>query len=156
MENASKALLIAGAILLVIAIIGIGMAIFNQAQGVIDRGGQQIDTLAVQAHNSMFDSYIDKVVKGKTVKDLCAKIASYNQQADVDYQVTIKLSVPGAGGAAATVTDLVTTTGLATTGEGAAAVSNVSKLTANKNYEVTGDMNPTTGVYTTITVTEHN
>ena len=32
MENASKALIIAGAILLAIAIIGVGMYVFNNAQ----------------------------------------------------------------------------------------------------------------------------
>ena len=149
MENASKALLIAGAILLVIAIIGIGMAIFNQAQGVIDRGGQQIDTLAVQAHNSMFDSYMDKVVKGKTVKDLCAKIASYNQNADVDYQVTITLE--GAGEAADTT--LVDASGLVAA-EGSS--TNVSQLGANKNFLVTGDMDAATGLYTKIFITAHN
>ena len=35
MENASKALIIAGAILLSIAIIGIGMAVFQMASGTI-------------------------------------------------------------------------------------------------------------------------
>ena len=147
MENASKALLIAGAILLVIAIIGIGMAIFGQAQGVIDNSTNQLDTLTVQTHNTMFDSYMDKVVKGRTVKDLCAKIAKYNQTADTEYIVTISMSDG---------TELVTSAGLATgeAGEGETAATNLStSVTANKNYLVTGDMNPTTGVITTIVIT---
>ena len=35
MENASKALIIAGAILLSIAIIGIGMYVYSQAEGIM-------------------------------------------------------------------------------------------------------------------------
>lgn len=145
MENASKALLIAGAILLVIAIIGIGMAIFGQAQGVIDNSTNQLDTLTVQTHNAMFDSYMDKVVKGRTVKNLCAKIASYNQTADTEYIVTISMSDG---------TELVTSAGLATGEAGETVSTNLSTaITANKNYLVTGDMNPTTGVITTIVIT---
>ncbi len=144
MENASKALLIAGAILLVIAIIGIGMAIFGQAQTVIGQTGQQIDVMAVQAHNSMFDSYIDKTnIKGKAIKELCAKIASYNQNTDIDYQVTISMSDG---------TSLVTASGLTTTEEGNTTTNVNTKINANLNYTVTGDMNATTGIINTITI----
>lgn len=143
MENASKALLIAGAILLVIAIIGIGMAIFGQAQTVIGQTGQQIDVMAVQAHNSMFDSYIDKTnIKGKAIKELCAKIASYNQNTDLDYQVTISL---------ADGTILVNAGGL-TTADGGTATNLSTKINANLNYTVTGDNNVTTGIINTITI----
>lgn len=156
MENASKALLIAGAILLVIAIIGIGMAIFGQAQTVVGQTGTQIDTMAVQAHNSMFDNYVDKTnVKGKSIKELCAKIANYNQNADIDYQVTITLgkgSIPVSGTALTADVTLVDASGLATTGEGEAAVTNVStNIQANKNYTVTADMN-VSGVIKTVKV----
>ena len=147
MENASKALLIAGAILLVIAIIGIGMAIFGQAQNVLDDTTKQLDALAVQAHNSQFDAYMDKIVKGRNIKELCAKIANYNQTVDAEFVVTISMSDG---------TELVTSAGLATgeAGEGETAATNLSTaITANKNYLVTGDMNPTTGLYTTIVVT---
>ena len=55
MENASKALIIAGAILLSIAIIGIGMYVFNMASGTINQAnmsGQEIE-----AYNSEFTKY---------------------------------------------------------------------------------------------------
>ena len=38
MENASKALLIAGAILIVILLIAVGMMVYNGAKGSIDKG----------------------------------------------------------------------------------------------------------------------
>ena len=37
MENATKALMIAGAVLIAILIIGVGMMIYNSAQGSIDQ-----------------------------------------------------------------------------------------------------------------------
>ena len=43
MENASKALIIAGAILLAIAIIGIGMFVYNNVSGTI-RDAAEIST----------------------------------------------------------------------------------------------------------------
>ena len=47
MENASKALLIAGAILLAILIIAIGMFIYNSAQSTINNSMQSMSTQEV-------------------------------------------------------------------------------------------------------------
>ena len=49
MENASKALIIAGAILLAILIIGLGMFIYNQAADTLD--GAQLDGQKVDSYN---------------------------------------------------------------------------------------------------------
>ena len=46
MENASKALIIAGAILLSILLIGLGMMVYSKAKGTLDNTG--IDDVAVQ------------------------------------------------------------------------------------------------------------
>ena len=62
MENASKALIIAGAILLSILIIGIGMYIYNQAK-------EQID-------NSAGQMYKGDRVSGSQVKQLLTKLAT--------------------------------------------------------------------------------
>lgn len=55
MENASKALIIAGAILLSILIIGLGMFIYQQASGAM--GNANLDPQKIQAYNSEFTSY---------------------------------------------------------------------------------------------------
>ena len=47
MENASKALIIAGAILLSIAIIGIGMAVFQMASGTISSANMSAQEIEV-------------------------------------------------------------------------------------------------------------
>lgn len=57
MENASKALIIAGAILLSILIIAIGMFIYNSAQSTINNSMQSMSTQEVQAFNNEFMSF---------------------------------------------------------------------------------------------------
>ena len=55
MENASKALIIAGAILLAILLISLGIMIFNQAQSVVDGSGMS------EAELSTFNSKFTKI-----------------------------------------------------------------------------------------------
>lgn len=55
MENASKALIIAGAILLSILIIGLGMFIYQKAAGAME--GININSQEVQSYNSAFINY---------------------------------------------------------------------------------------------------
>lgn len=57
MENASKALIIAGAILLSILIIAIGMFIYNSAQSTIQDSMTSFSTQEIEAFNNNFESY---------------------------------------------------------------------------------------------------
>lgn len=57
MENASKALIIAGAILLSILIIAIGMFIYNNAQSTINNSMTSFSTQEIEAFNNNFESY---------------------------------------------------------------------------------------------------
>ena len=59
MENASKALIIAGAILLAILLISLGIVVYNQARSTIDDAN--IDAEAVQTFNSKFDAYLGNI-----------------------------------------------------------------------------------------------
>ena len=75
MENASKALLIAGAILLVIALIAIGMMILGQGQDVATNAADNMDALAVQAYNQQFTVYAGRTLSAmdaENLKGLCA------------------------------------------------------------------------------------
>ena len=76
MENASKALIIAGAILLSILIIGLGMYIYNQAAGVMDDTG--LDSQEIQAYNEPFERYEGVTVKGATVKSMIDTVRNHN------------------------------------------------------------------------------
>ena len=69
MENASKALIIAGAILLSILIIALGLFVFNQSKSVVNTN--QLSQAEKNAFNSQITQYEGKQV-GSTVKDLLA------------------------------------------------------------------------------------
>ena len=85
MENASKALIIAGAILLAILIIGLGVYIYRQAAGVIDTG--TMDQLVVSQFNAQFEPYLGNNVSGSNVKQLI-KIINASNRAKEDLTVT--------------------------------------------------------------------
>ena len=73
MENASKALLIAGAILLCILIIAIGMFIYNSASSTITDSMSTLSTQEVDAFNNQFTSYEGKQT-GSNVKALIGRL----------------------------------------------------------------------------------
>ncbi len=73
MENASKALLIAGAILLAILIIAIGMFIFTSAQSQVNDALTDMSSQQIEAFNSNFSSY-DASQVGSQVKSLLGRL----------------------------------------------------------------------------------
>lgn len=77
MENATKALIIAGAVLVAILIISVGMMIFSQGSDVINQSSGKINKFEVQAFNNGFDSY-EGDQKGSQVKQLISSVISSN------------------------------------------------------------------------------
>lgn len=77
MENATKALMIAGAVLVAILIISVGMMIFSQGSEVINQSSGKINQVEVQAFNNGFDSY-EGDQKGSQVKQLISSVISSN------------------------------------------------------------------------------
>lgn len=75
MENASKALIIAGAILLSILIIALGMNIYNSASSSVGKADMSAEEIS--AHNQRFISYEGKQ-KGTTIRTLLNIIANNN------------------------------------------------------------------------------
>ncbi len=73
MENASKALLIAGAILLAILIIAIGMFIYTSAQSTIQNSMSSMTTQEIEGFNSNFTTYEGKQT-GSQVKALLGRL----------------------------------------------------------------------------------
>ena len=90
MENASKALIIAGAILLSISIIAIGMAVFNQAKEAMEGSGLSSEKVAT--YNSKFDSYAGSQ-SGSNVKALLTTIQNHNLANVNDDSLQIKIKV---------------------------------------------------------------
>lgn len=94
MENASKALLIAAAVLIVILLIAFGMRIFNSTG---DTSGQAEDLSAsqqMQAFNAQFTGYLGTNRNASTVRNLQAIVNSSNTR-NTQHQVTITLPSGG-------------------------------------------------------------
>lgn len=75
MENASKALIIAGAILLAILLISLGIMIFNQAQDTVNNSG--MSQAEITAFNNKFLKY-EGTQKGSVVKSLVNEVIANN------------------------------------------------------------------------------
>lgn len=79
MENASKALIIAGAILISILIVGLGVIIYNNVSGIAQSG--TLDAQEITAHNSPFEGYMGEHVSGSNVRALLAQVTANNNAA---------------------------------------------------------------------------
>ena len=127
MENASKALIIAGAILLAILLISLGIMIYNQSQDAVANSG--MSEAEITAFNNKFLKY-EGPQKGTMVKALVQEVLSSN--ANQERQVKMKGAAVGADTEA---TDGPTTSGIET----------------NKTYTVT--LTYTNGIVTQIDIT---
>ena len=103
MENASKALIIAGAILLAILIISLGIMIFNQASGVVNNNA--MSEVEVTQFNSKFTQYEGTAVRGATVNAMLQAVLTSNMSQDSDDR---KVAVEGVGAMEKSATALAT------------------------------------------------
>ena len=79
MENASKALIIAGAILLSILLISLGIMIYNQAQNTVNNSG--MSEAEISSFNNKFLKYEGKQT-GSVVKSLINEVIVTNSQGE--------------------------------------------------------------------------
>jgi len=97
MENASKALIIAGAILLSILLISLGILIFSQAQDTIN--SINMSEQEVMAFNNKFTPYEGDNIRGSQVNALAQAVLTNNQSArDNGESETKGISVDGTAG----------------------------------------------------------
>ena len=88
MENASKALIIAGAILLAILLISLGILIFSQAQDVVQNSG--MTQAEITAFNSKWSKY-EGEQKGSVVKAMMQEVIASNADSNNSTkQITVK------------------------------------------------------------------
>ena len=90
MDNASKALIMAGAILIAVGIVGIGIYIFTTANSMTDDALNQIDALTVQSVNSQLVQYEGKI-RGRELKACINAARSINNQNALPNSKTIGL-----------------------------------------------------------------
>lgn len=88
MDNASKALIMAGAILISVAIVGIGIYIFTTANALTDDAVGQIDSLAVSAVNARIENYLGSNVRGSSVIQLERELDVLNAQDAMPTDIT--------------------------------------------------------------------
>lgn len=136
MENASQALIIAGAILLAILLVAVGMFIFNRANNAIQGSANQMDQQEIETHNRYFSQY-NGVQNGATVKGF---LAGWGQK--IAPEGTPDERKPDLKG------DLGT-------GKSAKEILNAqNKVKTAQRYDVEVD-NGENGLVETITITEH-
>lgn len=101
MENASKALLMAGGMLIALLVIGALVLMFNQI-GDYEKGNQGIKkTSEIAEFNMDFERYLDdKGITGADVISLINKISDYNNKAkkggvtnSIDYSVKMSITI---------------------------------------------------------------
>lgn len=78
MENASKALIIAGAILISILLIGVGMMVYQGAIGGVEEGINRMSQQEKDMFNTQFTQYEGEKIKGNNVKALIQNVISSN------------------------------------------------------------------------------
>lgn len=135
MENASKALIIAGAIILAILIIGLGMFIYQQASGAIS--GANLDPQKVAAYNAQFEDY-EGTISGTQARALYSLIRNHNNSKVDDTTLQVALTIEGndyEAGAKKPASDV-------------AIVLPANTLKAGKTYNVTFATDPNSGYIT--------
>lgn len=133
MDNASKALIMAGAVLISIALVGVGVYIFSSTNTMIGGANKQLDDAAAQMTNSTLGQYADSKVRGSTVKQLLEKVRISNTNDTLPIKVTVSLDG----------TDITSTLSTA-------------KITDTAYYKVEiTDVNGNDGYYDTVTITKN-
>ena len=136
MENASKALIIAGAILLAILIITLGIVIYQQASGVINNSS--MTQVEITQFNTQFTQYQGKQ-RGSVVKSLFNTVLANNVSQDsADRQVKIECALTG---------DL---------DKDAKSLPDMSKIATGSSYNITikyGEKGGNAGLVDIITIT---
>lgn len=79
MENATKALLIAAAVLIAIVLIAMGIKLLSSTQGAMNQSGEVSSDLEASIFNAKFEAYEGKAVKGSQVKQLARKVIQNNE-----------------------------------------------------------------------------
>ncbi len=147
MENASKALIIAGSILISILIIGVGVMIFGNVSDIFKTG--TVDEQAVQTYNEPFTRYGGSQITGSQVKALCEAIRNHNLTYATDESKLITLTQSGAA-----------TDRKASEAPGDAAKTNTisgikNGIKSGYTYNVQFGYDPTTGYITNVDVKQN-
>ena len=144
MENASKALLIAGAILIAILLIAIGMMVFNSAKGVIDTSSSNMSDTEKTAFNKQFTIY-NGVQSGSNLREIISKVNTNNSNGNNQLIVD-------KGSTAA----IVTCTAKDSDTNPTSATWTIVDIKNQSQYNVQFNENASNGLVESLTITQHN
>ena len=85
MDNASKALIMAGAILISLALVGLGVYIFSISSDLQSNAGQQMDVMAAQTTNKQLSNYAGVKKRGSEVKSLIYNPGKISSTASIPF-----------------------------------------------------------------------
>ena len=94
MENASKALIMAGSILIAIIIISLGIMVFKNMSNSVTKN-TSLTKEQISAFNSKIQPYIGESVSGSQVNTLMQLVRTINQKADAEDNSVRKIKVNG-------------------------------------------------------------
>ena len=148
MENASKALIIAGAILVSILLIGIGVALISALNAPQEEAMTSITGAAMTMFNQKFEKYAGSSKKGTDIRTLLTDVITNNSATQSGRKVTITTTNKiGSVAAITTATDVTAT------------ISNLrNNITGSKFYTVAltyGTTGANLGYITSIAITEN-
>ena len=96
MDNASKALVMAGAILIAVMLISLGVLLFNQARERTTGLVAGVDSDIVNSHNNIFENFVGVNKSQADVRSLVSRISAYNANT-ADSAKYGKIQITGTG-----------------------------------------------------------
>lgn len=93
MDNASKALIIAGAILIAVMLVSLGVMLYNTAAGVAETTIGSVEALGVSGFNAQFETYLGTGKSKSQAVGLISKVIANNANNDVEIKIGGKTSV---------------------------------------------------------------
>ena len=151
MENASKALIIAGAILLSILIIGLGMFIYNGASETLEKTASRMNEQEKLTHNQRFQKFAGERKSGSDVKSLINEMSqNYSTQAQNGELMRVPKTVYTPKGS----TPITIEGHKEISGNEFNLMMNDVKTT--RSYTVKVNLEPKTGIVDEILITENN
>jgi len=129
MDNAVKALIIAGAVLIAILLISVGIMVFNASSDPINQATNSSEQQAVRMFNEAFTGYLGTDISAQAAKSLISQIKSSNAK-NPDHLVNATKGQDG------NVTDNVTPK--------ISSIDNKKRYKAEEDYDTDGYINKIT------------
>lgn len=146
MENATKALLIAAAVLVAILIISLGLVIYNMAANTI--GSVNLSSQEIQAQNEKFDRYQGEAQKGTVVNSMLVTVLNSNLAEEDDAK---KVAVYSANDEAAyNVAQSMSSLSALTPVLSTSSSTSAAKVSSGSTYKVKCIRDDTTGLVNAI------